>query len=53
MWRGDGFALRTPGTSQVCPGMFLHWDFIVQLCRGSSEGDISVAVAGGPLAVSI
>lgn len=42
--------MNTPGVSWT---VSFCQDFIVQLCRGSSEGDISVLVAGGPLAVSI
>lgn len=30
----------------------LHWDFALQLCRGGTEGESSVVVAGGPLAGS-
>lgn len=54
VWREDGCA---PEDIKNIPGIswtvFFCQDFTVQLCRGSSESDISVVVAGGPRAVSI
>lgn len=48
-WLGPEHIRNIPGVSWA---VSFCQDFTVQLCRGSSEGDISVVVAGGPLAVS-
>lgn len=38
--------------SGVSRTVSFSWDFIDQLCRGSSEGAIGAVVADGPLAAS-